>query len=155
MLLQLIGIALIQSVLQLILSDRRAEAILKLIGGAAMVSVLISGLTGFDYHAYASALRRTRAPAEWSEEKTRQDVDQLRRRYIEAECAAYIIEKASQMQIELDDVQVSAEWNAEGYWYPVHVEIVSQDQSENRVQLQRMIESELGISAEDQSWRGG
>lgn len=149
----LIGLSLLQSVLLLLIRDEHFEKIIKLIGGVAMASALIAGVSEFDYQTYAASLQREKTDFQWDADSAKEEVRLLHRRYIEAQCEAYILENASRMQIELTEVEVSLAWNTEGYWYPVHAEITAADSSEDLAALKRLIESELGIPIGEQIWQ--
>ena len=88
-----------------------------------MAAILISGVKDFDYQTYASALQQKQAETHWDAEEVKNDVALLNRRYIESKCSAYILERASQMQIELSSAEVTLAWNTDGFWYPVHAEM--------------------------------
>ena len=153
MLFALIGISLLQSLLLLMVKNDGNRKVLNLIAGTAMASVLIAGITGFDYRTYASSLQRENAEIRWDTDQMKQDANALHRRYIESECEEYILESASQMRIELTDVQVALDWNTEGFWYPVHAELRVKNQNVDLLPLKRMLESELGIPEDEQVWR--
>ena len=153
MIFSLIGISLLQSLLLLITKDDGQRKILNLIAGTAMATVLIAGITDFDFHTYASTLMREREKIGWDADQIKRDADALRRRYIESECEEYILENASKMQIELSDAQVVLAWNTEGFWYPVHAEITVLDQNQDVSFLKQLLENELGIPEDEQVWR--
>ena len=153
MLFSLIGITMLQSLLLLIAKDDWQRKVLNLIAGTAMASVLIAGITGFDYRTYASSLQQEKTEIAWDVDQVKKDADSLRRRYIESECKEYILESASRMQIELSDVQIVLEWNTDGYWYPIHTEITVLNQNGNLPLLKRLLESEFGIPIDEQVWR--
>ncbi len=149
----LIGISLLQCVLLMIIQDESTGKVIKLIGGAAMAAILISGVKDFDYQTYASALQQKQAETYWDAEAVKNDVALLNRRYIESKCSAYILERASQMQIELLSAEVTLAWNTDGFWYPVHAEMTVTEENTELYMLKRLIESELGIPIAEQIWR--
>ena len=118
-----------------------------------MASVLVAGVSEFDYQTYAASLQRERADIRWDADSVKEEVDALHRRYIEAQCEAYILENASRMQIELTEVDVFLAWNTEGYWYPVQAEITAANSKEDVTALKSLIESELGIPIGEQIWK--
>lgn len=154
LLFSLFGLSLLESIVLLIISDEQISRLVKLIGAAAMTAVILGGIKEFDYHAYAASLQREHWELKWNADSVKTDVEQLHRRYIESQCAAYILDRAQQMQIELSDVSVALEWNTDGYWYPVHAEISVMNKNADLAPLKRMIESELGIPIAEQIWRG-
>ena len=148
-----IGIALLQSILLLIVKDERSGKLLKMIGGVAMAAALLAGFSAFDYQTYAASLQRERAEIRSQVESIQANADLLHRRYIESECAAYILESAEQMQIALSGVTVTLAWNSEGFWYPVHAELTLKDHDADVSPLQQLLETEMGIPIEEQIWR--
>ena len=154
-LLSLIGISLLQCFLQFLLKEEQDRKILCLVSGAAMAALVISGLTGLDYDAYSSSLARERELVRWNEESVREDVNTLHRRYIEEQCTAYILEKATQQRIGLSDAVVTLAWNTDGYWYPVHAEMTVSACDADLSSLKRLIERDLGIPISEQIWRSG
>lgn len=149
----LIGISLLQCVLLLIVKDDRGGKILNLVGGVAMASVLLNGVTAFDYHTFAAAQQREQLEIQLEVDSIEENAHQLHRRYIESECAAYILESAEQLQIELSDVTVSVAWSSDGFWYPVHAELELKDHNADLTPLQQLLESKMGIPIEEQVWR--
>ena len=57
--------------------------------------------------------------------------------------------------MELAEVTVTAEWSTDGYWYPHKVHIVSLANEKQRARLSDCIQTQLGISAENQKWSDG
>ena len=148
-----IGIALLQSILLLIVKDEQSGKLLKMIGGVAMAAALLAGFTAFDYVTYAASLKREQTEIRAKVDSIEENANALHRRYIESECAAYILESAAQMQIELTGVTVTLAWNANGFWYPVHADIVLKDHHADTVPLKQLLERELGIPLKEQIWR--
>ena len=149
----LIGISLMQSILLLIVKDEVSGRILKMVGGVAMAAALLAGFTAFDYQTYAASLKREQTEIRAKVDSIEENANTLHRRYIESECAAYILENAAQMQIELTGVTVTLAWNANGFWYPVHADIVLKDHHADTVPLKQLLERELGIPLKEQIWR--
>lgn len=67
---------------------------------------------------------------------------------IEARCEAYILDKAAALGVTIEDVQVTARWSEDGYWYPVSCVLRGDESPE----LSGVIEAELGISKAGQIW---
>lgn len=149
----MIGISFLQSILLVIVDEKKNANLLRLIGGVIMASVLMEGLAQFDYQSYAASLERERSEINWDADSVRDEVNALNRRYIESKCAAYILESASQWEIGLSDVIVTAAWNTEGYWYPVHAEMTVYESAGDVDRLKRLIEKELGVPIDEQVWQ--
>ncbi len=70
------------------------------------------------------------------------------RTIIEDRCEAYILDKARLLGLTPGDIEVTARWSEEGFWYPVEVRLKSREDPE----LAYVMESELGILRENQIW---
>ena len=69
---------------------------------------------------------------------------------IERECAAYILDKADALGLAVSSAAVTARWSEEGFWYPWESRAACSES--DRETLSAVIEAELGIPAERQSW---
>ena len=92
---------------------------------------------------YGEEARRT---AEGGQEEARE----LNRSVIEAECAAYILDKAEALGLEACEAAVQADWDAEGFWVPRRCSVRRTGGYD--AALSAAIEAELGIPAERQEW---
>ena len=78
---------------------------------------------------------------------------ELQRTVIEEKCEAYIRNRAGQIQIDLEEAAVTAQWSLEGIWVP-HSAVLFGDVGEReRAQLAAILEAELGIPRSRQEWR--
>ena len=128
--------------------DGRVKNALKILCAVAMLSEL-------DFDAYSKAMARCRLDAERYAEQGEQYSKNLNRTIIEDECRAYILDKADETGTELAEVTVTAEWSTDGYWYPHEVRIVSGADENQRAKLSDCIQTQLGISVENQDWSDG
>ena len=153
LLLELIGIALLQSIVMLFAGNDSTRRIIQLVGGVAMTLLLISGVMRFDYAAYASALWPQQEQGLWNGDLVREENDRLNRLLIEQECAAYILDKARELNVELLDASVGLSWSTNGYWYPSQASLVVPKGAGKSAQLADLIQTELGVPMEAQTWR--
>lgn len=153
MLLELVGIALLQSLACLMMDQERFRKLLQLIGGVAITLVLLSRVMTFDFAAYASALRESGSLGSWDAKTALAENEKLNRRYIEQACAAYILDKAGEMGVPLMDAKVTLAWNTDGYWYPVHAELTVPNGNGYHPTLADTIQTDLGIPLSEQIWR--
>lgn len=152
LLLQLIALALLTAAALLFADGDRMKRAVRLIGGVAMATLLMSSVVQLNYAAYASELRKQTLLEMPDLEQTRADAERLDRLLIEQETAAYIWFRADELNVALLDVSVSLAWNTEGYWYPEKAVIrVPVGQGRNAA-LSDLIRSELGIPPEAQRW---
>ncbi|HAJ65393.1 MAG TPA: hypothetical protein DCM61_02265 [Clostridiales bacterium] len=77
----------------------------------------------------------------------------LSRLVIEQECEEYIMDKAMDLGLQLDCVEISCSWNREGVWVPETVVITTMKGTEAAGKLSSWIEAELGIETARQEWR--
>lgn len=140
------GIALV------ITPDGRVKKALTIICGAAMCVALISPLADIDMSSYSEALAGFKLEAESFAEEGESYSKNLNRTIIEDECEAYILDKAKNLGVQLDEAEVLAVWSEEGYWYPSEVSIKGSFSQTQRERLGSFIEAELGISTDKQQW---
>ena len=60
------------------------------------------------------------------------------------------MDKATQLGLDGLWAEVTARWSDEGFWYPWEARLGGPESG--RAELERLIEAELGIPAERQSW---
>ena len=139
----------------LLTPDGRVKKALAIICAVAMCASIASPLSELDFDAYSRAMANYKLDAE---RYTRQGEDyskNLNRTIIEDECRAYILDKADEIGAGLSEVIVTAIWSSDGYWYPHEVRIVSGADENQRAKLSDCIQTQLGISVENQDWSDG
>ena len=134
--------------------DGRVKNALKILCAVAMCAAIVSPLSELDFDAYSKAMARCRLDAEQYADQGEQYSKNLNRTIIEDECRAYILDKASALGLDIT-VSVTAEWSTDGYWYPHEVRIVSEADENQRGKLSDCIQTQLGISVENQDWSDG
>ena len=153
MLLELIGIAMLQTVVMLFAGNDSTRKTIQLVGGVSMTLVLLSSVMRFDFSAYSSALWPQQEQNAWSSDFVREKNDRLNRLLIEEECAAYILDKARELNVELLDASVGLSWSTNGYWYPSQAVLVVPKGTGTSAQLADVIQTQLGVPLDAQTWR--
>ena len=153
-LLALAGAALLTALAAMFPTSESLRRIVKLIGGVALTCLLFSPLVAFDYDSYAAALQDCRVSVS-TDGAVSDSSERLQRTVIESELRAYILDKAAQCGVSLADAQVTLQWSTDGYWYPHEVRIVSEADENQRAKLSDCIQTQLGISVENQDWSDG
>ena len=153
-LLSLAGVALLTVLASLFPTSESLRRVTKLAGGVALTCLLFSPLVTFDYDAYAAALQKNHVSVS-TDGAVSDSSERLQRTVIESEMRTYILDKAAQCGAALDDAQVTLQWSTDGYWYPHEVRIVSGADENQRAKLSDCIQTQLGISAENQDWSDG
>lgn len=149
---QIVGAAMISTAALGITPDGRVKKVVELVCGFMMAAVFLNTVLDFDYIYFAQNLTRYRMDGEALAGNISEENDRLLRLIIEEESQAYILDKGADIGIENFDVKISAEWSEDGYWYPAHAEIASDADTAAKERLMRIMESELGIPPEKQSW---
>ena len=85
-------------------------------------------------------------------EKSGEITDSLNRLCIQQQCEAYIKDKAAKLGITVHGAKVRAEWSTEGLWVPYSARIICSGEEPARRRLGEIMEAELGIPEERQSW---
>lgn len=130
----------------------RVKKALTVLCGAAMCVAFISPLAGIDLDGYSETLAGFKLEAESFAAQGESYSKNLNRTIIEDECEAYILDKAENLGVQLDEVEVLAVWSDEGYWYPSEAVIKGGLSQAQRERLSSYIEAELGISTDKQQW---
>ncbi len=144
----LTGAAIFCAAATLLTPEGRVKTVVRLLCGAVMASALLLPLLRLQTDAYGLNLSRYRADAlrtEGDAEKIRRSLD---RRLIEENAEAYILDKAQALGADVQGASVMMEWSTEGFWVPAAAEICGA----YCAPLSRLIEAELGIPVQAQSW---
>lgn len=123
-------------------------------GGLVLLLVILHPLKDLDYGVLSESLSQLRGDLEGYEALPGTGNGALMKSIIEERSAAYIIDKAAQMDIVCQaEVLCRAEGDA-GYPCPVAVTVTGALTDVQRERLSRMIEADLAIPAQAQSYRG-
>ncbi len=119
--------------------------------------VLLAGVVNLlrepDWESYALEAARLKQREEAFLESSTEIVRQLDRRVIEEKCESYILDRARQKQLPLQEAGIVAQWSMEGIWIPFEAKLKGNLSSGQREEIAGMIESELGIPRSRQEWR--
>lgn len=136
--------------LAMLLTPRvQAKQVLGILCGVMMMVAMFRPLVDFDLGDYGLNLSKYRSGAETLTADAEELRKSLDRNIIEEKLEAYILDKAQSMGSRLDTVQVTLQWSTEGLWYPSAAEL----EGEYHEALARLIEAELGIPMQAQTWR--
>lgn len=145
----IVGASLLSSVAMTLTPQGRVRSVTRLVCGILCALSLVSPLLSADIDRLAVGIAEYEQKAETVTQKAEEEAKMLERTYIEEECAAYILAKATETGAEICGVSVTARWDDEALvWYPWEVSldgIYSEDFS-------AAIEAELGIPFQRQSW---
>ena len=144
----LTGAAVLSMLAVAITPEGRVKRVVKLVCGFAVMLSIISGFADFDFGFYSKSMADYRQDAEKFIAERVEEQSTLEREYIEKECEAYILDKATELGVMCNGAEVTLDWSVDGYWYPVEVTLESGYDSS----LASCIEAELGIPKDSQTW---
>lgn len=125
----------------------------RLTGGLLLLLAILRPLGGLDYAVLSRSLSQAREDLRGYEATPQTEKFGLMKSIIEARSAAYIIDKATQMDI-VCRAEVVCEAESDGqYPYPASVTVTGALTEAQRERLSWMIEAELAIPAQAQSYQ--
>lgn len=125
------------------------KKLLNMLCSVVLMSAFIFGVKDLDFQVYSMELAKYQQREAEFLEKNEAAYNRLNRTVIEQHYAAYILDKAQQLNMGDAEVKVSVQWSTEGFWVPYSFETNREYCSE----LAEYIEAELGIPAQRQQWR--
>ena len=147
----LAGAALLGAFALTLTPEGRVRRVTKLLVGVVLALALIRPLADFDFETYAASLAVSRE-AETRAAALGETNDRLQRTIIEAECAAYISDRAARLGLRPVSASVTAKWGDALCWYPYEATLRGEPDALARRALASAIEAELGIPASRQYW---
>ncbi len=148
--LSLTGAALVCAAALRLTQEGRVKRVLRMLCGVTMAAALFSPLLGAGpLPDYALGLQRYRDAAEALTGEGTALGRELDRGIIEQRMEAYILDKAQDLGVTLTAAHVALRWSTQGVWLPESAELPGA-YSET---LARLLEAELGIPRQAQTWR--
>lgn len=128
----------------------RVKQVTRLACGLMCALAVAGPLVRLDFGSLASSLALYEQRARAITDKAEEEAKMMDRTYIEERCEAYILAKATEAELVVDGVSLSARWDDEDLvWYPWSVTV---DAPYNEW-LAGLMEAELGVPAVRQEWR--
>lgn len=84
--------------------------------------------------------------------KGEEEYDRMNRQVISEKCREYILDKAASLGVEVSGLELTMDWSGDGYWYPVALSAHALSGAEALGELKQIIESDLGIAEDRQTW---
>lgn len=123
----------------------------RLVCGLVLLTAVLSPVVQLDLGGAGRWTEDYFAQLELQEQELKEQVDVGMKAVIEQRCAAYIVDKAAQRGLECT-VRVECRTEEEGLYVPDRGEIRGALTQEDRTELSRILEEDLGIPAERQSF---
>ena len=146
----LVGAAVFCTIALALCPKGRARRVLNMACACVMALALLSPIAGLDMTSLSKAIGRYSDAAREITDSAEASAEEYEQTVIARECEAYISDRAASLGVELQEVRVNARWSEEGFWYPWESRAACSES--DRETLSAVIEAELGIPAERQSW---
>lgn len=146
---QICALSVLCGVSLMLAPEGSVKKLLNMLCSVALMSAFIFGVKDLDFQVYSMELAKYQQREAEFLEKNEAAYNRLNRTVIEQHYAAYILDKAQQLNMGDAEVKVSVQWSTEGFWVPYSFETNREYCSE----LAEYIEAELGIPAQRQQWR--
>ena len=114
----------------------------------ALVSMLLNAFSGFEYMSYFSELASYKERERQIVDAGKEFGDNLNRLVIEEQYETYILDKATELGLEIKQVKLQMRWDSNGFWIAESVEM----NCGYSAQLAEYIERELGVAKQRQLW---
>lgn len=128
-----------------------AKRIMRIMCSAALLSVVLNSVVGVDFSSYAVTAAKVRERETELTSKGTEFRDRLSRLIIEEEYRTYIVDKAAELGVAAEEVQIGVRWNTEGVWVPERSKIQVKS-LENTDRLGALLTVEFGIPVQRQEW---
>ena len=147
----MVAASVISSVSLLLTPAGQVRSVTKMACGVLCALAMVSPLLKLDMEKLAVSIAAYEQAAQTVVQNGEEESKMLERTYIEEQCAAYILSKATETGEAVGQIRVSARWDEDALlWYPWSAEL----QGTYSAVLSRILEAELGIPPERQSWTG-
>lgn len=135
-----------------IIPDGSVKRVTGILCSCVLIITAISPLRDFDFDYYARLVSSYREREAGITQRGEEISDRLNRTVIQAECAAYISDKAEKLGISVKTIEVELQWSAEAAWIPHSARITAEATAPERKRLEDLLASELGIPPERVEW---
>jgi hypothetical protein len=146
------GTACVCAIALALAPEGNVKKTVKLVCGFALMLSIMSAFKTIDYSRLSQYIAQYKLDAEEYVSDTVSESSKQTRFIIEQECEAYILDKAQELRENVECVSVTAKWSEDGFWYPVSANITGDVSEEVRRYLTQIMEAELGIAKDKQTW---
>ncbi|MGE4483538.1 MAG: hypothetical protein AB7C97_00340 [Oscillospiraceae bacterium] len=146
------GAALIASVVLAVTPESPQKKAVRLVCGLLIITALLSVVPKFGADSFPRLIEEYRAEAEDNSAGVKDDNKRLLRLIMDEQCTTYISNEAKAAGIGNIEAVFDFSWSGDGYWYPVGVEIRTDAGENEKENLSKQIEADLGIEKARQSW---
>ena len=130
----------------------KLRKVVSLVCGFLTIAVMLGPLRDFNLESYSYYMVEFQNKTDAYGVNLENENERLVTAIIEEQSAAYILDKATQLDIVNFQVTVESKAGDGDYPYPWSVELGGEATEEQRRRLEKVIEAELGIPVERQHW---
>lgn len=145
---QLCSISLLCGAVFALTPEGNIKKIMQIVFTLALVSMVIVPLSDFSLEQYSLEITSYKEREKEFLNKSKELEKNLNRQVIEQKCEEYIMDKAKELGLRIDEIKVNTHWDSGGFWMPDNVEI----NHGYSMALSEYIETELGVPTELQQW---
>ena len=149
--LSLTGASLIAAMAENLTPSGAVKRVTKFVCGIMLCGVMLRPALSLDRDSFSLALAEYRRTEAELLEGLEAREKELLRPYIEERTQTYILDEAQSLGIQELRCSVTVKWR-EGSWVPYEVELSGPVTGEQRRELGKRIDAELGVPAERQRW---
>ncbi len=153
-LLSVIAVSLLCALADTLMPPGAVKKAGKLICGLVLAAAVLAPAVELDVEEGGRWLEEYFSGTQDREEELKRQVEEARKRIIEQEYAAYIVDKAAQMGVACT-AQVECRAEGEGLYLPVRAQITGPLAAGQREELSLALERDLGLPREGQSYHSG
>ena len=113
-----------------------------------LITMLVGALSGFDFDLYSLELATYNEREREILEGAKEFENKLSRFVIEEQYQTYILDKATELGLNVQDIKLQLRWDSSGVWVPEGIEINHSYSKE----LSEFIETQFGVAKQRQQW---
>ena len=132
--------------------DRGTKHIMKILCTCIMLICVLEPVKQIDFDSFSLDMAKYRALENEMLRNGDEMNARMNREVIENEYAAYIVEKARELGITVNNADVKTKWDTEGIWAPYETYIEYENNGWEADSLKKLIKLRLGIPEERQIW---
>lgn len=149
---EICALSILCGVLCSMMPDGSVKRVAGILCSCVLIITAISPLRDLDFDYYARLITNYREREAEIARRGDEISERLNRTVIQAECEAYISDKAEKLGLTIESAKVELEWSADSAWVPYSAKISADITPAEREKLADVLLAELGIQPERVEW---
>ncbi len=145
---QMCAASLVHGAIMALMPEGGVRRIANIICTSALCAMVLSAVNRFDYESYSLELANYNELEKQIINDGSHIKENISRTVIEESYETYILDKATELGLDIQKIKLKLRWDSYGYWLAESVEI----NHCYSAALSEYIESELGITKQRQRW---